>query len=374
MGKVLGCGWRGREIDCSPRQQNRQDSTTIHGLLLSCPQKTKDTMNRFLFPMLAFAVLLPLLALGQAGLARPVPSDAEVVRTGVYLMNLYDLNINEHSFYADFYLWFKWKGERDPMNIEFVNAIEKWGFTQNNFHEEPLLLEDGYYYNGMRIEGRFYHPFALDDFPLDRHALDIYIENVEYAQDSLVYLPDTAATFIRDGFAIPGWWIAGAEMHRQENVYRTDFGETGIVTPVFSSFAFNLHISRPRNYFLFKLMLPLLIVIIASLGALFIHPAQLDARISLPIGGLLTAVFLQQSYNSALPDVGYMVLMDKIYLLGYALIVSVLLRVILAANTVAAVKKKEVDLPRLRRGDRWMATLALAVFLLGVAILAASSG
>ena len=326
-------------------------------------------MNRFLFLLSSFAWLAPVLALGQARPARAIPPDAEVVRTGVYLMNLYDLNINEHSFYADFYLWFKWKGERDPMNIEFVNAIEKWGFTQNDFHEEPLLLEDGYYYNGMRIEGRFYHPFALDDFPLDRHALDIYIENVEYPEDSLVYLPDTVVSFVRDGFAIPGWQIARASMHRQENIYQTNFGETGIKAPIFSSFAFKLHIARPRNYFLFKLMLPLLIVIIASLGALFIHPAQLDARISLPIGGLLTAVFLQQSYNSALPDVGYMVLMDKIYLLGYALIVSILLRVILAANKVASTKKKEVDLARLKRSDRRMATLAFSAFLLGVVVL-----
>lgn len=42
-------------------------------------------------------------------------------------MNLYDLNVNEYSFYADFYVWFRWKGDRDPTGIEFVNGVEKWG-------------------------------------------------------------------------------------------------------------------------------------------------------------------------------------------------------------------------------------------------------
>ncbi len=51
------------------------------------------------------------------------------VRVGVYLMNLYDLNMDEHSFYADFYIWFKWKGPIDPTNIEFVNSIEKWSMA-----------------------------------------------------------------------------------------------------------------------------------------------------------------------------------------------------------------------------------------------------
>ncbi|HNE30394.1 MAG TPA: hypothetical protein PLW66_14560, partial [Saprospiraceae bacterium] len=60
--------------------------------------------------------LLPLMA----------PAQAQQVRVGMYLMNLYDLNMDEHSFYADFYIWFKWKGPIDPTNFEFVNSIEKW--------------------------------------------------------------------------------------------------------------------------------------------------------------------------------------------------------------------------------------------------------
>ncbi|MCB0578127.1 MAG: hypothetical protein KDD10_02295, partial [Phaeodactylibacter sp.] len=95
-----------------------------------------------------------------------------------------------------------------------------------------------------------------------------------------------------------------------------------------------------------------------------------DARISLPIGGLLTSVFLQQSYSSALPDVGYMVLMDKIYLLGFALIVCIMLRAILMGNRVGQLKKK-ADIPAIRRTDRRMAWALLALFALGVVLLVA---
>lgn len=311
--------------------------------------------------IVAVLCLPPLKGGAQSG---PASDDGrELVYTGAYLMNLYDLNINDHSFYADFYIWFKWKGDRDPTNIEFVNALDKWGFTQNVFHEEPLLLPDGYLYNGMRIEGRFYHPFELYNFPLDRHQLEIRIENVDYPQDSLAYLPDSINAFVRKDLRIPGWNIRGATLGTQSNFYVTNFGETGKKPEAFSNFTLKLNIARPLSYFFLKLMLPLLIVIIASLGALFIHSTQLDARISLPIGGLLTAVFLQQSYSDALPDVGYMVLMDKIYLAGYGLIVAVMLRAILVGNRVILQKKKEVDVASLKKADRRLAWWGVSIFL-----------
>ncbi len=313
-------------------------------------------------------LLAALLSLQISARADDPPTGAQKVYAGIYLMNLYDLNINEHSFNADFYLWFKWKGARNPMNIEFVNSVEKWGFTQADFSEEPELLPDGHWYNGMRIEGRFYHPFALYDFPLDSHQLRIHIENVDYPQDSLVYLPDSTGAFIRDGFQMPGWTVEGCRMETRTNRYQSNFGQSQKALASYSNFTFQLSISRPLNYFLLKLMLPLLIVIIASLGALFIHPAQLDARISLPIGGLLTSVFLQQSYSSALPDVGYMVLMDKIYLLGYALIVCVMLRAILVGNKVGQLKKK-ADIPAIKRTDRRLAWGLLSLFIVEVLIL-----
>lgn len=276
--------------------------------------------------------------------------EAQKVYTGIYLMNLYDLNVDEFSFYADFYLWFKWKGERDPTDIEFVNAVEKWGFTQEPFHEEPLKLPDGYLYNGMRVEGRFYHSFLLDDFPLDQHKLDIRIESVTYPLDSLVYLPDTGTVLFRKDLLIPGWEINGAEIATNSNFYNTNFGEPGRTGAAFSNFTFNLNINRPFSYFSLKLMLPLLVVIMASLGGLFVHPNYIDARISLAIGGLLSCVFLQQSYSDALPDVGEMVLMDRIYLLSYFLIALIMLRITLVGNKIAREGKDQANI--LKRTDR----------------------
>ncbi|PHN07917.1 ligand-gated ion channel [Flavilitoribacter nigricans] len=304
-------------------------------------------------------LLLP----ARTGLAQP-----QEVRTGIYLINVYDLDINQHSYYVDCYIWFKWKGELDPMNIEFVNAVEKWGATVVPFYEEPQVLEDGYFYNGMRYEGRFYHAFDLERFPLDQHALDVQIENIDYSQDSLVYVAEENPTYVREDLVLPGWTILGTEVENRTHRYPINFGETGKPEAIFSNFVFELQLRRPFNYFLLKLLLPLLIVICVSLGALLINPVSIDARISLPIGGLLSAVFLQQSYSSALPDVGYMVLMDKIYLLVYALIAAILLRVVLMGNRVI-IRKEALDIEQVRKSDRRRIVILTVLLIAGIGLL-----
>lgn len=294
--------------------------------------------------------------------------NAQKVYTGIYLMNVYDININEHSFYADFYLWFKWKGERDPTAFEFVNVIEKWSLTQTPFEDSIKVLSNGYNYAGMRVEGRFYCPFQLQRFPLDKHALRIAIENTKYPYDSLVYLPDSAAFTLHDGFALPGWNIEQIAGNAQKNTYRSDFGDADEGIGTYSNFAFELHIARPLSYFWFKLFLPLLVVVISALGAMLVFPSYIDARISLPIGALLTAVFLQQAYSDALPETGGMVLIDKIYVLSYVVITMILFKIIVSGNAVK-VFKKSLDMKALLRRDYWLAFVFALCYAVGIAVL-----
>jgi hypothetical protein len=289
------------------------------------------------------------------------------VRTGIYLANLYGMNMEEHSFYADFYIWFKWRGDIDPTNIEFVNAIEKWSMNNATFDGDstPVVLKDGTKYKIYRIEARFFHAFSLNRFPLDRHTLDIQIENPEYPIEELIYVPDTNSAMIRQTLSLVGWENEGCRLDTKLHDYGTNFGNPEENAQRYSNLTFSITLARPISYFLLKMLLPLFVVMLCSIGALLLHPEHMDTRSSLPIGGLLTAVFLQQSYSGTLPDVGYMVLMDKIYLLCYVLISLVLLQIIRAGNVAA--RAGEVGLVVAR--ERLYAKLFLAIFVAGVMVL-----
>ena len=306
---------------------------------------------------------LLLLSASNVKAAPPQP-----VKVGVYLMNLYDLNMDEHSFYADFYIWFKWKGPIDPTNIEFVNSIEKWSMASAASGDgSDSLLKDGTRYRIFRVEGRFFHSFLLSRFPLDQHALDIQIENPEHDADSLVYVADTAGAAIRNTLQLVGWETRACTLESKIHDYKTNFGNPDENAQRYSNLTYSITLARPINYFILKMLLPLIVVMLVSIGALILHPSHIDTRSSLPIGGLLTAVFLQQSYSDALPDTGYMVLMDKIYLLAYILISLVLLQVIRGGNWL--VDQQKLSETRLIRLERRLAVFYLFVFFLGILVM-----
>ena len=317
----------------------------------------------------SFRVCLLFLILSAFGwgklAAQPKPQE---VRTGVYLMNLYDLNMDEHSFYADFYIWFKWRGRIDPTKIEFVNSIEKWSIAQATSGDSTIVvLKDSTKYSIYRVEGRFFHSFALNRFPLDRHTLDIQIENPQHPASALVYLPDTNAAQIRRTLNLVGWQSQGASLASAVHDYGTNFGNPEENAQRYSNLTFTVSLARPFNYFVLKMLLPLLVVMVISIGALLLHPTHIDTRSSLPIGGLLTAVFLQQSYSSALPDTGYMVLMDRIYLLAYVLISLVLLQVIRSGNRL--LRQPAQPERQMIRSERRLAAFYFAAFWIGILLL-----
>lgn len=320
--------------------------------------------------LLFFLLENPLLAQSETT-PPPAEDTTQYVLTGMYLMNLYDLNLDEHSFYADFYIWFKWTGDLDPTEIEFVNAVEKWGLTQLPFEDSTLVLEDGYNYQGFRVEGRFFHPFLLDQFPLDRHELEIHMEHPDYSADAIRYIPDTTSSpvFYRPELVLAGWNIQNTQLASGRHDYGTNFGNPYHPADIFSKFVFRMTLVRPTSYFLLKLLLPLTIVLFAAIGGLLFFPSYVDARMSLPVGSLLTAVFLQQGYSNALPDVGYMVLMDKIYLLSYALIGVVILRLIVTGNRTRYYKKDHVHLRTVKRREWRLAGILVGVYVVGIFLL-----
>ena len=299
-----------------------------------------------------------------------IPSTAQVVETGFYPVNLYDLDIASNTYYVDTYIWFKWKGKIDPLaNLEFPNAVEEWGMSLEKAYEVPQLQSDESFYQVIRVEGRFFVPFTLAKYPLDEQRLEIVMENSIYADNELVYVADAMDSGSSETLALPGWKITNWTLENFLHDYSSQFGEKFRATINFpySSVRYQLLISRPINYFLWKLLLPLVIVVISSWGALLLHPSYVDARTSMSSTALLTTVFLQQSYSDTLPEVGYLVLLDKLYALSYLLIVSAIAETIITASW--AKSGNEEDYQRVIRLDRPFLVAQFAVLLIGFFLL-----
>ena len=85
------------------------------------------------------------------------------------------------------------------------------------------------------------------------------------------------------------------------------------------------------------------------------------------MGALLSAIFLQRGYSDTLPDLGYLVFMDKIYLLAYPLILIVLIRAIVAFSKTRNASDDEVQ--RMQTVDRKVAISLGIAFMVGTTLI-----
>lgn len=261
-----------------------------------------------------------------------------------------ELDIKTNSYLADFYLWFRWKpgGDFDPsQTFEFTNAVQSWDllrkplYTDDQGSPRPAVMPDGSLYQIYHVHGRFQNPFDLRDYPFDRQDIRIELEESDSLADEFVYVWDHDGSLYHQPLIIPGWTLKDASVDVSVATYRTNFGDlrNGGGKDAYSRFTFTLVVERPLVGYLVKTVLPITVVMLITFVVFFIELRYFEGRIGLAITGLISAVALQLTAAGELPNVGYMVLLDKIYNLSYFVIFIAL------AESVVAVKLADAGFP-----------------------------
>jgi len=275
---------------------------------------------------------------------------ATKVMVGLYAVNAYEIDTAANTFFFKGYLWLRWNGDVDPLStLEFANSVEEWGLTVTNLTEEPQVLPSGEKLQMMRVQGRFFEPFVLSNYPLDKQNLEITLEDTLNDNTKIVYVPDTKETAFDSRFKVPGWTVNAISAETVDHNYVSNLGDTTAQSSNFSALTFSIGIHRAQNLFWWKLLLPLILVLITNWLALLLSPTYSEIRTAMPATALLTTVFLQQSSLDAIPQVSSLVLMDLIYVVAYSTIVLTFAQVIWDnhkikdehAGTIASVAKTD---------------------------------
>ena len=124
--------------------------------------------------------------------------------------------------------------------------------------------------------------------------------------------------------------------------------------------------TRPVVAMSIKTFVPILLIVVCAALVFFVRPRYVEGRIGLGITALLTLVALQLTAGASLPDVDYLMMLDKMFLLAYLFIILALARVV-ASSWLGADHDAE---PVIKRKDRqWAAYLIAAYFLANVAVM-----
>ncbi|MGH6831671.1 MAG: hypothetical protein ACRECM_01405 [Methyloceanibacter sp.] len=241
------------------------------------------------------------------------------VTVGAYLNDIQQPDFKANSYAIDLYIWFRWWDPNiDPSKtLEFRNrdASDNSNLLEA-LYEKPETMPDGSLYSIIRYRGQFSTKFRLDSYPFDTQVLKVVLEDTILDVDELVYVPETFPSVIHDpGITLPGFTVGKPSMLIVENIYPTNFGDLSEAhQETFSRVTLSIPVTRPAVSMSIKLFLPIVLVVVCAALVFFIRPKEIGARIGLGITGLLTLVALELSSSAVLPDIDYLMMLDKVFI------------------------------------------------------------
>jgi hypothetical protein len=97
----------------------------------------------------------------------------------------------------------------------------------------------------------------------------------------------------------------------------------------------------------------------------FVRPRYVEGRIGLGITALLTLVAMQLTSGASLPDVDYLTMLDKMFLLAYLFIIFTLGRVVLTSWRGTDARAEAA----ISRGDHTWVVMLLTAYVIANAII-----
>lgn len=292
------------------------------------------------FALLALSLCLPAAAQTPepapavaAAAAPSAPQGPAEVKVGLYINDIQSIDLHTYSFVADVYVWFR---DSDPAIVpgstfEWMNMFAPDDHVQTATYETPQPQPDGSEYQVFRHQGPFAAKFSVKTYPFDTHQLTIDIEDREWDAGRLVYVVDGVS--INPNIELPGFIIGKPTIEIVNKPYATAFGDLSAPNPApYSRGVVSLPISRPVLSGITKALLPVFIVVLVAAAALLLSPTHVEARVGLSITALLTLVALQFNATAGLPDVGYLLMLDQIYLASYGFVLLVVALLVMSTG------------------------------------------
>ncbi|MBM3543567.1 MAG: hypothetical protein FJX44_03535 [Alphaproteobacteria bacterium] len=300
----------------------------------------------------------------------PAPASPTEVLVGAYINDIQQIDFKNNNYIIDLYVWFRWTNpDLNPSRtMEFMNRFASDDNRRDDLYDEPQKMPDGSLYAIVRYQGLFSTKFHLGNYPFDTQRLRVLMEDTVSGIGRQVYAPDgTKSVAMNPDLTLPGFSVGRPAMLIAENTYPTNFGDLSQAkAETYSRIALEIPVSRPALPLSLKTFGPILLIVACSSFVFFIRPRYVEGRLGLGITALLTLVALQLTSGASLPDVDYLTMLDKMFLLAYLFIILTLGRVVLTSWR-GTDKRAETAIAR---GDHvWAAMLLTAYFVANLLII-----
>ena len=279
--------------------------------------------------------------------------DPIIVKADLLVEDIHSINGKDLDFESSFTLWAHWKDERvantlknmgvytsegkplylcdfspdqvigetrkifDPV-VEFFNRKGKPNF-QHGMQDWIEIFSDGTVQSRLRDKTKFKANFDFRRFPFDKQTLSFEIWS-EFPSFMVEIIPDEPAMTEyketlyafgdqEDGIIIPGWDLVDVTYENYSYVENDGYPYTG--------FMLYLDVQRQSSYYLFKIILPIIFILVISWSVFWVRGSQLEAKVNVTIVCLLSLIAYNFIIDEDLPKLAYLTFLDSFILLSY---------------------------------------------------------
>ena len=256
-----------------------------------------------------------------------------IVQVGLWLVDIDSIDSAAQSFVANVFVQLNWRDERlahkdqTPQVIKLVDIwspgvliINEIGRVRKTLPEVVKVQPDGTVIYHQRYVGSFSQPLDLRDFPFDEQRFRLHLvrstkisRDVQFVQDEkLITDGFPHAVGISEDISLPDWTIESYTAGPLPYKLTDNIQAAG--------YAFDFIAKRDSRYYVYKVIMPLILIVMMSWAVFWINPKEAGTQISISTASMLTLIAYRFTVDLLVPRVSYMTRLDM-FILGSTFLV-----------------------------------------------------
>lgn len=294
---------------------------------------------------------LPFISRAQTANADTPPSQPVEVEVDLSLYKIFDVNTVDETYQADGYFQYSWKDERmkfDPDSLgvkqkrfvgdrlsslieqelwfpplEFINTHGK----RNSDFTILTIDPDGSICYKERFNAQFRAEMDLSKFPFDMQTFKIEIEPFSYTSREVLLVNEDKEgphSATKDSSSLlTNWQIIKTYPYQETTI---GYNESELENDSYSHIDFVIEAERLAGYYIWQLLFPLMIIILASVVIFWINDFGTQIQVGFTL--MLTVVAYNFYSASLLPKLPYNTFIETVIMLGYVFILLSIIAVV----------------------------------------------
>ena len=246
---------------------------------------------------------------------RPEPhEDVTEVSMGMRVFDITEINDVNQTITIDIAFRMSWVDPRlaDKAGCRFdisqvwfpATLITNSGRLFQRWPKVVAVSENGRVNYAQRMSGTLSGYQNLKDFPFDHQDIQLKVVSLDWSAEKLRYVADQQFTGINYPLNISDWSIRSV-------TGETDQFFLDAVQQDRSAFVLTVSADRHASFYVWKIIMPLTLIVIMSWCPFWIKPTDFGTQLGLSASSVLTMVAFIFATTSMMPVLGYFTLMDR---------------------------------------------------------------